>query len=434
MEKVLQGNTTMTISPDLAQTIVDPKAYADGTRIDEAFARLRREAPLDVAQPEGFDPFWVVTRHADIQTIERQNELFHNGDRSATLTTIEGDRKVRAMTGGSPHLVRSLVQMDNPDHFAYRRLTQAWFLPQNIRDLEPRIRQIARGFIDKMAAHGGRCDFARDVAFLYPLHVIMEVLGVPEIDEPRMLKLTQELFGSADPDVNRSGTVVDDVDAGIQQVQAVVVDFMTYFNAMTEDRRRNPRKDLASVIANGEIEGKPLGHLEAMSYYIIAATAGHDTTSNTTAGALWALAERPEEFKKLKADLSLIPGHVEESIRWVTPVKHFMRTATADAEVAGQKIAKGDWMMLCYPSGNRDEAVFEEPFRYDITRTPNKHVAFGYGAHVCLGQHLARMEMRILWEELLPRLQSLELDGTPANTTANFVSGPKTVPIRYKMN
>lgn len=423
----------MTIPQDVANTIVDPTAYADGRRIDEAFTWLRREAPLAQAQPEGFDPFWVVTRHADIQLVERQNELFHNGDRSTVVTTIEADRKVREMTGGSPHLVRSLVQMDNPDHFAYRRLTQGWFLPQNIRGLEDRIREIARGFVDRMAARDGRCDFARDIAFLYPLHVIMEVLGVPEIDEPRMLKLTQELFGSADPDVNRSGQAVTDVDQGLAAVQATVLDFMTYFNAMTEDRRRNPRNDLASVIANGQIDGKPLGHLEAMSYYIIAATAGHDTTSNTTSGALWALAENPGQFAKLKADPSLIMGHVEESIRWETPVKHFMRTATDDAELAGHKIAKGDWLMLCYPSGNRDEAVFEDPFRYDVERTPNKHVAFGYGAHVCLGQHLARMEMRILWEELLPRLASVELDGQPTRTAANFVSGPKSVPIRYRM-
>ncbi len=421
------------ISPELAATIVDPKAYADGDRIDAAFTTLRREAPLAQAQPEGFDPFWVVTRFADIQTIERLNDTFHNGDRSTVITTIEADLKVKQMTGGSPHLVRSLVQMDNPDHFAYRRLTQGWFLPQNLRGLEARIREIARGFVDRMAASGGTCDFARDIAFLYPLHVIMEVLGVPEIDEPRMLKLTQELFGSADPDVNRSGKAVTDVDQGLQDVQNTVIDFMTYFNAMTEDRRANPRNDLASVIANGQIDGQPLGHLEAMSYYIIAATAGHDTTSNTTAGGLWALCENPEQFAKLKADPSLIPGHVEESIRWVTPVKHFMRTATEDTEVAGQKIAKGDWLMLCYPSGNRDEAVFTDPFKYDIQRTPNKHVALGYGAHVCLGQHLARMEMRILWEELLPRLESVELNGTPTRTQASFVCGPKSVPIRFKM-
>ncbi|UTP39079.1 cytochrome P450 [Phenylobacterium sp. LH3H17] len=424
----------MTIPSDIAQTIVDPRAYADGKRVDDAFAWLRREAPLDRAQPEGFDPFWVVTRHADILEVERQNELFHNGDRSTVLTTIDADRKVREMMGGSPHLVRSLVQMDNPDHMAYRRLTQGSFVPQNLRALESRIREIAKGFVDRMASHGGQCDFARDVAFLYPLHVIMEVIGVPESDEPRMLKLTQELFGSADPDLNRTGEEIQTTNAGVDTIQSVVMDFMLYFNAITEDRRANPRADLASVIANGKIDGQPLGHLEAMSYYIIAATAGHDTTSSTVSGALWALAENPEQFAKLKANPALIPGLIEESIRWVTPVKHFMRTATADAEVAGRKMAKGDWLMLSYPSGNRDEAVFADPFKFDVERTPNKHVAFGYGAHVCLGQHLARMEMRILWEELFARLESVELDGTPRNMSASFVCGPKSVPIRFKMH
>ena len=424
----------MTISTDVANTIVDPKAYADGDRIDQAFAQLRREAPLAVAQPDGFDPFWVVTRHADILEVERQNELFHNGDRATVVTTIEADKKVREMMGGSPHLVRSLVQMDNPDHFAYRKITQGSLLPQNLRALEARIREIARGFIDRMAEHGDRCDFARDVAFLYPLHVIMEVLGVPESDEPRMLKLTQELFGNADPELNRSGKTITDAGEGVDSIQSVVMDFMMYFNAMTEDRRAKPRDDLASIIANGKINGEPMGHLEAMSYYIIAATAGHDTTSSTTAGALWALADNPEQFAKVKADPSLISGLIEESIRWVTPVKHFMRTATADTELAGRRIAKGDWLMLSYPSGNRDEAVFDRPFAFDVTRTPNKHVAFGYGAHVCLGQHLARMEMRILWEEFFKRVASVEMAGEPKRMAASFVCGPKSVPIRFTLN
>ena len=422
----------MTISTQLANTIVDPFAYADGDRVDQAFAQLRRESPLAVAQPDGFDPFWVVTRHADILEVERQNDLFHNGDRSAVVTTIAADKKVREMMGGSPHLVRSLVQMDNPDHMAYRRVTQGSFLPQNLRVLEARIRQIAKGFVDGMLAKGDQCDFARDVAFLYPLHVIMEVIGVPETDEPRMLKLTQELFGSADPELNRSGSAVGDTNTGVDTIQSVVMDFMTYFMAITEDRRANPRQDLASVIANGQVNGQPMGHLEAMSYYIIAATAGHDTTSSTTAGAMWALAENPDQWAKVKANPALINGLVEESIRWVTPVKHFMRTATDDAELAGQKIAKGDWMFLSYPSGNRDEAVFEDPFSFKVDRTPNKHVAFGYGAHVCLGQHLARMEMRILWEELFARIDSVEMDGQPRRMAANFVCGPKAVPIRFK--
>ncbi|MFY8143749.1 MAG: cytochrome P450, partial [Caulobacter sp.] len=159
------------IPQDVANTIIDPKAYADWNRIDDAFRWLRANAPLEQAQPDGFDPFWVVTRFADIQEVEKQNDLFHNGDRATVVTPIEVDRRVREMTGGSPHLVRSLVQMDNPDHMNYRRLTQAWFLPQNIRGLEARIREIARGFVDRMAARGDRCDFAKDVAFLYPLHV-----------------------------------------------------------------------------------------------------------------------------------------------------------------------------------------------------------------------------------------------------------------------
>jgi cytochrome P450 len=424
----------MSIPQDVAETIVSPKAYANGKAVDDAFRFLRKEMPFAQATPEGYDPFWVVTKHADILEVERQNDLFHNGDRAATLTPIEVDRKVREMMGGSPHLVRSLVQMDNPDHMAYRRITQASFLPQNLKKLEARIRDIARGFIDRMAEKGGSCDFARDIAFLYPLHVIMEVLGVPESDEPRMLKLTQELFGSADPELNRGGSEITDAQAGLAAVAETVGEFITYFNEMTEDRRRKPREDLASIIANATIDGKPLDHLAAMSYYIIAATAGHDTTSNTTAGGLWAIAERPDQFAKLKANPALIPTFLEETIRWVTPVKHFMRTATADAEVHGTKVKKGDWMMLCYPSGNRDEDVFPDPFEFKIDRTPNKHVAFGYGAHVCLGQHLGRMEMRVLWEELLPRLQSVELAGTPKLMEANFVCGPKSVPIRYKMH
>jgi cytochrome P450 len=422
------------IPQEIANTIVDPKAYATGKKVDDAFAWLRKNAPFEQAQPEGYDPFWVVTKHADILEVERQNELFHNGDRPTTLMPIEIEKRVRALMGGSPHLVRSLVQMDNPDHANYRRLTQSWFMPQNLRKLEARIREIAKGFIDRMAAKGDECDFARDVAFLYPLHVIMEVMGVPEIDEPRMLKLTQELFGSADPDLNRTGSAITDPDAGLQAIQAVVADFISYFNEMTEDRRAKPRDDLASVIANGKINGEPLGYLEAMSYYIIAATAGHDTTSNTTAGGLWALAENPDQFKKLKANPALIPNFLEESIRWVTPVKHFMRSATADATVHGKAVAKGDWMMLSYPSGNRDEDVFKDPFKFDIERAPNKHVAFGYGAHVCIGQHLGRMEMRLLWEELLPRLDSVELAGEPRLMEANFVCGPKSVPIRFRMH
>ena len=408
--------------------LVAPAAYADN-RIHDTYRWLRNNEPMGMATVEGFDPFWVATKHADILEISRQNDLFHNGDRAATLTTQAADKRVREMMGGSPHLLRTLVQMDAPDHHKYRALTQAWFMPQNLKKLEDRIRVIARASVDKMAAKGGECDFVNEVALHFPLHVIMTILGVPESDEPRMLKLTQELFGATDPELGRKP------DETSEQMfdMGVIVDFNNYFSALSAARRANPTDDLASLIANSQIDGKPMSDFEAMGYYIIVATAGHDTTSSSTAGAMWALVDSPGELAKVKNDLSLIPGLVDESIRWTTPVKTFMRSLTADAEFAGRQMKQNDWLMLCYASGNRDEEVFEAPDQFRVDRKSNKHLAFGYGAHLCLGQHLAKMEMRILWEELIPRLKSVELAGEPALSQAVFVNGPKRLPIRFEM-
>jgi cytochrome P450 len=419
------------IPADIAQTLVDPRAYAD-ERLHRGYAWLRANNPLGRAEVEGFDPFWVVTKHADILEVSRQNDLFHSGDRATTLTNQSADAKVREITGGSPHLVRSLVQMDPPDHHKYRAITQAWFMPQNIKKLDARIREIAKASVDRMASTGGACDFVKEVALHYPLRVVMEILGVPEADEPRMLMLTQELFGAADPELSRDGKQPDEA-RDIGALQAVVADFYNYFGQISADRRANPKDDLATVIANAQIDGAAMSELEALSYYVIVATAGHDTTSSTTAGALWALAERPDKLAWVQEDLSRIPGLIEEAIRWTTPVKTFMRSATEDTELAGRKIAKGDWLMLCYASGNRDEAVFENPDQFEPGRTPNRQLAFGYGAHLCLGQHLARMEMRILYEELLPRLKSITLNGEGKLSFSTFVNGPKTLPVRFEM-
>jgi len=418
------------IPADVAETLVDPMAFADG-RVFDSYAWLRANRPLAVAQPEGFDPFWVVTRHADILEISRQNDLFHSGDRPTTIVGKEGEARVRQMTGGSPHLVRSLVQMDAPDHPKYRALTQAWFMPPSIRKLEDRIREIARASVQRMAETGGSCDFVKEVALHYPLHVVMEILGVPEADEPRMLMLTQELFGATDPELGRKAPT--DMDEGMAMMQGVIADFYHYFTAISADRRATPTGDLATVIANSQIDGAPISEFEAMSYYMIVATAGHDTTSSTTATALWALAENPDQLAWLKEDLSRVPGLIDEAIRWATPVKTFMRSATADAEVGGQPIPKGDWLMLCYASGNRDETVFDDAHSFRSDRTPNKQLAFGYGAHLCLGQHLAKMEMRILFEELLPRLKSVKLAGEPKMSQAVFVNGLKSLPIEFEM-
>lgn len=419
---------------DLSWAVVSPKSYADQAFVDGAFARMRADYPLAKTNLDEFSPFWVVTKHADILEISRQNDLFLNGDLASTLTTKAADAIVRGQTGGSPHLIRTLVQMDAPDHPKFRVMTQAWFMPQNLKKLEARVREIARAYVDKMASMNGECDFLNDIALYFPLRVIMEILGVPEEDEPRMLKLTQELFGAQDQDVNRSGEdSAANVEKALADIQAVLMDFFMYFNKITESRRTTPTDDVATVIANAKLDGQDIGAFEAVSYYTIIATAGHDTTSSSTAGGMLGLIENPDQLAAVKADPSLIAGLVDESIRMTTPVKHFMRSATADYKLRGQTIKKGDWIFLAYPSGNRDEEVFEEPYAFKIDRTPNKHLAFGYGAHLCLGQHLAKMEMRIFWEELLPRLKSVELSGQPKLTEANFVGGLKSLPIRYVM-
>lgn len=422
------------IPHDIARLLVDPSAHADG-QIHEAHSWLRANMPLGIAEVEGYDPFWAVTRHADILDISKRNAAFGNADRSVSLVTAETERLVREMTGGSGNFIRMLIHMDAPDHMKYRLLTQNWFMPANIRKLEDDIRRLARRTVDKMAAMGDRCDFANDIALGYPLHVIMSILGVPEEDEPKMLALTQDLFGRDDPDKARDGvSAASDPAAYVAMVQGIIDEFNGYFAKISAARRADPKDDLATVIANAEIAGAPISDLDAMSYYMIVATAGHDTTSASSAGAIWGLAENPGEFARIKADPALVPALVDEAIRWTTPVRSFMRAAREDAEVGGQTITRGDWLKLCYMSGNRDEAVFDDPAAFRLDRSPNKHLAFGYGAHVCLGQHLAKMEMRILFEELLPRLKSLELDGEPASNKALGVGGVKTLPIRFEID
>jgi hypothetical protein len=415
---------------DVAQTLVTAASYA-GNALFDAYRWLRANNPLGVAEVEGFDPFWVVTKHADILEISRNNALFPSAVRATTLTTKAGDARAHAITG-TPHLVRSLVQMDEPDHMKYRALTQAWFMPQNVRKREDEIRALARDAVAQFVALPGKCDFVKDVALHYPLRVVMSILGVPTEDYPRMLRLTQELFGASDPDTQRFRDALSDEQFS-QILLAVIQDFADYFGAISADRRAQPRDDLATLIANAEIDGAPIGAFEATGYYMIVATAGHDTTSSSTAGAMWALATQPGLLERVRGDLSLVPALIEEAIRWTTPVKTFMRSAAEDTELRGRKIGKGDWLMLCYASGNRDEEVFEHSDRFDIDRTPNRQLAFGMGAHLCLGQHLARMEMRILYEELLPKLGRVKLAGEPRYSESFFVNGLKSLPIEFEL-
>ncbi len=214
---------------------------------------------------------------------------------------------------------------------------------------------------------------------------------------------------------------------------SILLDFFTYFSTLTAARREHPTEDLASAIANGRVDGEPLSDVDTVSYYVIVASAGHDTTKDAISGGLLALIENPSELERLRQNMDLMPTAVEEMIRWTTPVKEFMRTAAEDTTVRGVPIAKGESVYLAYVSGNRDEEVFDEPFRFNVGRDPNKHVAFGYGVHFCLGAALARMEMNSLYTELIPRLESIELAGEPELAATTFVGGLKHLPIRYSL-
>ena len=409
------------MTPDEAgKVFVTPSAYADPDLFHEACAVLRRDDPIHLVLDDEFVPFHVITKHADVLEIELHNREWENAPRPV-IANLEADQR-REEQGD---LLRTLIHMDDPDHRAYRGMTAEWFLPKNLAKLEERLAVLARLSIDRMAELGGRCDFARDIAMPYPLQVILAILGLPESDYPRMLSLTQELFGSSDPELSRGQTLEDLV--------AVIQDFFVYFSALTEARKAEPTSDLASVIANATIDGEPIGIMEQISYYVIVATAGHDTTSSAMAGGLQALIERPDQLARLQADPSLLSTAVDEIIRWVTPVKHFMRNCTTTYELRGHTFEQGDAVLLSYPSANRDEEVFADPFRFDVGRTPNKHLAFGFGVHYCLGALLARMEIKAVLAELLPRLRSIELAGEPAEMQTLFVGGLKRLPIAYEL-
>ncbi|MGV0739039.1 cytochrome P450 [Mycobacterium syngnathidarum] len=407
--------TVRTIA-DAAKMLADPSAYADEAGVHASLAHLRANAPVSWVEVPDYKPFWAITKHADIMAIERANDVFTNSPRPVLMTSENDDNQ--AAVG-----VRTLIHMDDPEHRVMRAIGADWFRPKAMRALKVRVDELAKIHVDKMLAAGGECDFVQEVAVNYPLYVIMSLLGVPEADFPLMLKLTQELFGSDDDEYQR--------DSG--DSMSALLEMFQYFTALTASRRENPTDDLASAIANARVDGEPLNDIETVSYYAIVAAAGHDTTSATISGGMLALVENPDQLSRLQADPALMGTATEEMIRWVTPVKAFMRTAAIDTTVRDTAIAAGESVLLAYPSGNRDEEVFDDPFRFDVGRDPNKHVAFGYGVHFCLGAALARMEINSFFSELVPRLDSMELAGTPAHTATTFVGGLKHLPVRYSL-
>ncbi len=404
---------------EVARVFTDPSAYADEPRFYAACARLRRECPVAYVDVKGQKPFWALTRHDDIMAVERAPAAWINAPRPALGGPSSNSEKPVDMP------VRTLVQMDAPDHTMYRKISVDWFKQANVARLADRAAELAKRSVDHMADLGGECDFFTDVAMNYPLYIILSLLGLPEEDFPRMLKLTQEMFGKDDPEL-ASETEGD-------PLMANLLEFFEYFQGLIEDRRANPRDDLASVIANAEVDGEPIGVLEAVGYYVIIATAGHDTTSAAISGGLAGLLAHPDQLRLLMDDPELVPTAVEEMFRYVSPVKQFMRTATSEQVVGGVTIPEGGAVLMSFPSANRDEDVFTDPERFDVARDPNRHIAFGFGAHYCLGTHLARLETRAFYNELIPRLEHVELADEPEFMQTVFVGGPKHVPVRYRL-
>ena len=400
----------------------NPKRFGDMTSWREEALALHDSGPFHSIEAEGFGAFRAVIGREEILEIEAQHELFTNGPEP--ILTRDDILALRAQ--GGPR-AKTLIHMDEPEHRKYRMLTNDWFRPGSVRQLQPRLDELSRKAMATLEGAGGEVDFNTEVALPFPLETILAILGLPQEDYPRMLQLTQEMFGASDPDFVPS-------DRDPEDVMAVLRDFFQYFATLSADRRANPTGDLATCIATGLIDDAPMPILETMGYYLIVATAGHDTTSAAMSEGMRLLAENPDQLALLRSKPELIPNAVEELVRISSPVRHFMRTAQDDAEVAGQPIAKGEWLLLSYAAANLDPRAFEDPLRFDVTReAADRHIAYGYGVHYCLGAHLARLEMTTLFGHILPRLESVELAGKVTTSTATFVSGIKSLPIRYKL-
>lgn len=402
-----------------AHRLIEPASYAEHGYPHEEWTRLRREAPVHFFEPEGWPSFWALTKHADIVEVSKRPDVFLNGP-GMTLVRDRGDGD-----GAVQQQIKTVINMDPPEHRKYRQVGTPFFTPRAVAQLDGLVKETARKLVDGLGPEG-ECDFVTEIASQHPLKIIARILGVEESDEPMILRLTNELFGTEDPEFQRS----EDRLAGIREM---FMEFWAYFTRVMEDRRANPRDDLVSVFANARVDGEPMGELETMGYCLVTFTAGHETTRGAIGGGFHSLLENPEIRQRWAADPELTPLAIDEIIRFVTPVNHMVRTANRDYELTGQTIRKGDRLVLFYGSANRDEDVFEDPFELRLDRTPNPHLAFGIGEHFCMGAHLARKTSGAIFRELVTRIESVELAGPAERTASNLVPGFKHLPIRYRI-
>lgn len=410
--------------PTTAIDAFSPEVYADEAGIAARFAEMRAQGDVLWIEQEPYRPFWAVLRHHDIMAVERNNKVWLNAPRLTLLPAWFEDRTI-AQFGSRTGPVRTLLDMDEPDHRKHRQLTQSWFNSKFLDTLRERMKRLASEYVNRIEqlAPLGPFDFVEEIAVPYPLVMITSILGLPESDAPLVLRLTQELFGASDPERNATG------DFGL----ATAMEFFGYLGGVVQERRKDPQDDLMSVVATATIDGAPLPDMDTLSYGMLLAAAGHDTTSSSVGVGMMQLARNPGEFAKLKAEPALVAPTAQEIFRWATPVRHFMRTAAVDTEIAGQAIAAGEQVAILYLSGNRDERAFDEPDKFRVDRSPNRHLGFGFGAHHCLGRILAEMELEALFAEIAARVATIELAGEPEWVKTNHTGGLKRLSVRLTM-
>jgi cytochrome P450 len=392
------------------------------------WTRLRAEAPVHRFAPEGYRPFYAVTKHADITEISRQPARFRSAGRFILLPDPPGADAT--LLEDNPPL-RMLVNQDPPEHRDFRKLVSPFFTPKGIARLEARLEDITATLWDQLLAYADddgwvSVDFVRDVAARQPLRMITEMLGIPDEREEFVLRITNQNFGLEDPEFQLEGE-------SPEEMLAFIGEAFAYFDELLDDRRATPRDDLSSVLAGAEIDGQPVPRFELYSLLFLVMVAGHDTTRNAISGGLAAFLDHPDQLHALRQDPGLVATGVDEIVRWTTPVNHFVRTATEPYDLRGVSIEPGDHLALFYASANRDEDVFADPWTFRLDRDPNPHLGFGIGEHYCLGAHLARLDLKVFWRQFVERVAEVELDGQIELLSASFVGGPKHIPVRLRI-
>ena len=390
----------------------DPDAFADGPP-HETFRRLRVEAPVSFFPEKAGGPgFWAVTRYDDVRAVSLDQQTYSSWRGGVMLRDFP-----EAMLATQRE---TLPAMAPGRHGKHRRLVSGAFAPKVMRGLELRIRELTRRILDGVAARGA-CDFVTDVAAELPVQVICELIGIPPDDREKIVRWSNAMVGMDDPEYAASAA------AG----HRAALELCAYAGELAVARGRAPRDDVASLLLAAEVDGERLGEAQFNAFMLVLAVAGNETTRNAIAGGLLALFEHPAERARLEADASLLPTAADEILRWVTPVMYFRRTAERDVELGGQAIRAGDKVVVWYVSANRDEAVFPAADRFDVGRTPNEHLSFGFGAHFCLGAALARLEIQILLEEVLRRLPDVAPAGPAVRMRGNHIAGIKRLPVRF---